>query len=173
MGAVADDPRGHPDDESKKRWFFQDFSATTMANANMELRTAADCIQRMKCASRERHGPALDRFLHQCGEPEASAHFEAPFRNAVRCPFMYPALRQFLQELSGDETERPHGGFICDHMEDSSANEAEHLAESAQDWQLELASSEDSERTSDRMHRVESGDPEEQESSTSRHFCHA
>ena len=41
-------PRSHPDDESKRRWFLQDFSATTSANAGMELRTAVDCIQRME-----------------------------------------------------------------------------------------------------------------------------
>ena len=54
MAGTAPEPGPRPSDDNRRRWFVQDFAATSLADGTMELPLAVDCIQRMERALRAR-----------------------------------------------------------------------------------------------------------------------
>ena len=151
-----------PPDTARRRWFLQDFAATSLSDRQMDLRAAVEGIARMERALRTRQGVELDRFMHQCWDPAARPHFEASFRSEFGQPFMHPALQRDLQSRSSssepeflDGSSQPHDANRRPEPMDTSdkggENAAMPQAELDREWQLELATSDDSERRWDRM----------------------
>ena len=170
-GVAGDSAGGRPSDDRRRRWFLQDFAATTLADESMDLRLAADCIQHMERELGARHGVVLDRFMFYCWDQTAQAHFDALFRSTFGQPFMHNALQNALQEDSDSEPEfseassQPEDGQRTDHMEDQEEHEEDTDdaeapvaggANMPSDHEDLEASSEDSERRWHRLHQDDS-----------------
>ena len=140
MAAGALAPLGpRPDDDRRRRWFLQDFEATSLADERLELRTAAESIERMERALRSRHG------TYQCWESPAQDHFEASVPCKTHSGSSEPEF--------SDGASQPDDAGRAEPMDDSEQEPA-HEARQPGAPASEPATSE-----WDRMHRMESSDP--------------
>ena len=101
----------HPPDTEVRRWFMQDFDATTFSKADMPLEAleeASDCIARMVRALNSRQGTALAKFIWQ----RCTVASRGPFQNDD----------EGAEEEAGDV---PEGAYMGDENGNSAMDMAE------------------------------------------------